>query len=94
MTTDLLWKIIRGVADEQGYELEGSELYIDKYNAVAFAIYENDSGYLQVHQWEYVNDEGKGRYGRAVYSLRDVSDVVQFCNVLISSSNIRAKRRS
>ncbi|KUI97777.1 hypothetical protein [Vibrio sp. MEBiC08052] len=87
-------ELVKTVAIEQGYEVEGSQIYLDKYNSVDFSLCENDSGYLQVHQWEYTNDEGEGRYGRAVYSLRNITDVIQFCNILISSSNIRAKRRT
>ncbi|HJW02763.1 MAG TPA: hypothetical protein VJ548_05730 [Azospira sp.] len=84
--------IIKQVATEQGYEVQGTEIYLDKYNAVAYSIQENNSGYIQVHQWEYTNEEGIGRYGRAVYSIRSISDAIQFCSVLIASATLRARR--
>ena len=90
--SDLI-KIIKEVALEQTYQVvdEGNSkfIYLANWHGVAFEIKENSSGYLQVHQWEE-----NEKYGRAVYSLRSVSDVIHFCSILISSSNIRAKRQS
>ena len=69
------------------------------YFGVRFSGVKNDkarrmgSNYIEVSQWEGENEESGG-YGRGVYSLRSYSDVVQFCNILLSSSNIRARRRS
>ncbi len=94
MNNEYLLNIIKGVAKEQDYLVEGDEIYIDRYNSVAFSIHENDSEYIQVHQWEYTDDNGGGRYGRAVYSLRNISDVIQFCSIMIASANIRAKRKA
>ena len=98
MDFDKLDEIIKQVATEQGYEItEGYrkfEVYIDRYNAVAFEVWANtSSGYIQVHQWESSEKEGAGKYGRGVYSLRDFSDVIHFCNIMISSAAIRARRR-
>lgn len=87
-----LVELIQQVATEQGYKVEGNEIHLDKYNAVAYAIQENNSGYIQVHQWEYSNEEGEGKYGRAVYSIRSFSDAIQFCAVLIASASLRARR--
>lgn len=98
MTNDYLLNLIKQVAEEQGYEIDGGEkrffIYIDKWNSVAYKINENRAGYLQVHQWEEGTEKDEnGVYGRAVYSLRNVTDVVQFCNILLASSALRAKRR-
>ena len=92
MANTALVEIIKQVAMEQGYTVENNEIHLDKYNAVAYSIHENNSGYFQVHQWEYTNDEGEGRYGRAVYSIRSLSDAIQFCTVLIASAALRARR--
>ncbi len=90
--------LIKEVAEEQNYTLTDGEskfqVYLDNYNAVAFEVWANgSSGYVQVHQWE--EEEGsRGRYGRGVYSIRSYSDAVQFCNILIASANLRARRSS
>lgn len=99
MDFDRLVEIIKEVANEQGYEMTSGErkfqVYIDKYNAVAFEVLANSSsGYIQVHQWEAGDTEGTGKYGRGVYSLRNYSDVVHFCNIMMSSAAIRARRRA
>lgn len=90
-------KIIKMVAKEQNYNVNEEntkiQIYLDGWHTVAFEIRENSTGYLQVHPWESVDENDDGRYGRAVYSLRSVSDVIQFCSIIISSSNIRAKRK-
>lgn len=98
MDFDKLVEIIKQVAQEQGYEMtDGNrkfQIYIDKYNAVAFEIWANSSsGYIQVHQWEGGDNENSGKYGRGVYSLRNYSDVVHFCSIMMSSADIRARRR-
>ena len=98
MDFDKLVEIIKQVAIEQEYEItEGNrkfEVYIDRHNAVAFEVWANSSsGYIQVHQWEERGKEGESKYGRGVYSLRDYSDVIHFCNIMISSASIRARRR-
>ena len=93
-----LVQLIKKVAEEQEYKVTGSDVkfqvFIDKYHAVAFQIWANSSsGYVQVHQWEEGADtEDEGKYGRGVYSLRSYSDTVQFCNIMISSAAIRARR--
>lgn len=75
------------LANETEYQFE---IYIDRYNAVAFHIYGNtSSSYIEVRQWE----DSQQAYGKAVYSLRSNSDVALFCNILISSSQIRARRQ-
>lgn len=97
MDFDKLVEIIKQVAIEQGYEITEGErkfqVYIDRHNAVAFEVWANSSsGYIQVHQWE--EREEQGQYGRGVYSLRDFSDVVHFCSIMISSATIRPRRRA
>ena len=97
MDFDKLIEIIREVAIEQEYQMTDGDkkfqVYIDKYNAVAFEVWANSSsGYIQIHQWENDDTENTGKYGRAIYSLRNYSDVVQFCGVMMSSAAIRARR--
>jgi hypothetical protein len=88
--------IIKAVAKEQNFEIEGGEkqFSIEKgqWHSVAFLVKENSAGYLQVHQWESEKDNENGIWGRAVYSLRKIADVIQFCNILIMSSEIHARR--
>lgn len=97
MNLQNLVKLIKSVAEEQKYSVTGSDVkfqvFIDKYNAVAFEVWANSSsGYVQVHQWEGGESEDRGKYGRGVYSLRNYSDAVQFCNIMIASAAIRARR--
>lgn len=84
------------VAREQGYIVEdyGSAytFYVKAHHAAYFHVKINSSKYLQVHQFEAEADKGEGDYGRAVYSLRSYSDVAEFCNVLMSSARLRARR--
>ena len=97
MKNEYLVTLIKKIAEEQGYDVEGSDkqfyVQIDRWNAVAYKIQENRVGYLQVHQWEEDSEDENGYYGRAVYSLRNITDVVQFCNILLASASIRAKRK-
>ena len=89
-------KIIKTVAKENELVVDGSEkefsIDVNKYHHVAYLVKENSSGYLQVHQWENVNENESGEWGRAVYSLRSISDVIQFCSILLSSTQIYARR--
>jgi len=99
MDFEKLVEIIKQVAIEQNYEISAGdrkfEVYIDNHNAVAFEVLANSSsGYIQVHQWEGGDSPSTGKYGRGVYSLRNYSDVVHFCNVMMSSAAIRARRRT
>ncbi len=99
MTKQEEWiKLIKNVSLEQEYEINNEDnlkfqIYIDRWNAVAFEIYNNkSSGYIEVSQWEG-NSEDNAIYGRSVYSIRNYSDVVNFCNILISSAKLRARRK-
>lgn len=99
MTDQEKWvEIIQNVAGEQGYDVENPDnlkfyIFIDRWNAVAFQVWNNkSSGYIEVAQWEGRSEED-ATYGRGVYSIRSYSDVIHFCNVLIASAVIRAKRR-
>ena len=92
-------EIIQKTAIENEYEVENPEhqkfyIYIERWNAVAYQIWNNrTSGYIEVAQWEG-NSEEESTYGRGVYSIRNYTDVIHFCNVLISSAAIRARRRT
>lgn len=93
-TKNALW-IIKTVSKEQKYKIEEhgeSKLivWLGKHHGVDFELSVNSSGYIQCNQW----DEQEEDYGRAIYSLRSQSDVIHFCNTLISSAEIRAKRRT
>jgi hypothetical protein len=99
MTNQEKWvQIIKDVASEQNYEIENTEnqkfyIFIDRWNAVAFQIWNNkSSGYIEIAQWEG-SSEDDATYGRGVYSLRCFTDVTHFCNILISSAEIRARRK-
>lgn len=90
-------KLIKDVAAEQNYDCTSGnskfQVYFDKHNAVAFEIWANASTkYIQVHQWEEGDDSSPGKYGRGVYSIRSYSDAVQFCNIMIASAALRARR--
>ncbi|MGA2404393.1 MAG: hypothetical protein ABSG91_22270 [Syntrophobacteraceae bacterium] len=90
--------LIKEVARENEFEVvneAGStfEITKDYWHIVAFRIVYSSSGYLEVSQWEQGDEENEeGSYGRAVYSLRRTTDVVHFCNVLVASALIRARR--
>lgn len=90
-------RFIQHVGKEQGFEIEGGEsvvrIVIEAHHGVAYRAQINSGGYLQVQQWECDAQGRKGRYGRAVFSIRSFSDVAQFCSVLIASSALRARRR-
>jgi hypothetical protein len=87
---------IEQVAAEQDWEVGRSKLQMrifdGNHHATAFQVKVNRVGYLQVHAWETSHPK-EDKYGRAIYSLRTESDVVMFCNILMASTAIRAKRR-
>ncbi|WP_457744931.1 hypothetical protein [Sulfurimonas sp.] len=87
-------KIIKEVAKENNFELTSGEKYFevfkDKHHSVSFRVKLNDVNYLQVHQWE--EDKNGGNYGRCIYSLRNINDIMKFCSLMIISSDIRAGR--
>lgn len=89
-------QIIKSVAKENNLTAEGTEkefsIDVNKFHHVAYLVKENSSGYLQIHQWENVNNSETGEWGRAVYSLRSISDVIQFCSILLISTQIYARR--
>lgn len=92
-------EIIKKVAAEAGFKTIPGEkkfqLYIDKDKAVAFDVTVNvATGYIQVDQGEFDEISNAVINGRVVYSLRNYSDVVHFCGIMISSAAIRARRRS
>ena len=88
--------LIKVVAEENGFFIDGGEKQFsidkNKWHSVAFLIKENSTGYIQVHQWESENETDGGIWGRAVYSLRCCTDVIQFCNIVVMSSGMKAKR--
>mgnify|MGYP000267585855 CR=1 FL=1 len=88
--------IIKEVSEESGFSVDGNVnsfmIDVDRYHSVAYYVQQNNSGYLQVHQWEYNNTTGDGDWGRAIYSLRSLSDVVSFCSIILISSQLYARR--
>jgi hypothetical protein len=100
MTEQEEWvNIIQKTALENDYDIENPEnkkfyIYIERWNAVAYQVWNNkSSGYIEVAQWEGSSEE-ESTYGRGVYSIRSYTDAIHFCNILISSSTIRARRRT
>jgi hypothetical protein len=89
-------EIIKQVAIENDLIVEGTEnefsIDVNKYHHVAYLVKINSSGYLQIHQWENANDSSEGEWGRAVYSLRCLSDIIQFCSIVLMSTQIYARR--
>ena len=86
--------IITNFADETGYFVEEIskthvQLHLQKFHGVDFELVANSADYIQVKQW----DENREEYNRSVYSIRCVSDVISFCNILEASVKIRAKRQ-
>lgn len=96
MTIDEYVQIIKNVAGENDLVVEGTQneftIDVNKYHHVAYLVKINSSGYLQVHQWENANENANGEWGRAVYSLRSLSDVINFCSILLISTQIYARR--
>ncbi len=88
--------IIKTIAEENDLEVDGSDnefsIDVNKFHHVAYLVKKNSSGYLQIHQWENANESENGEWGRAVYSLRCLSDIIQFCTILLCSTNIYARR--
>lgn len=85
--------IIKNFAEETGYFVEEIndehiQVHLNKFHAVDFDVLSNSSGYIQCKQW----DENREEYNRSVYSIRSVTDVIAFCNILEASAKIRAKR--
>lgn len=86
--------MIKQVAIESNYVVGDEELHFeitkDNWHSVAYMI--NTHQYIQVRQWEATDDEGNGEYGRSVYSIRSIPDAVLFCQILVASEAIRARR--
>ncbi len=89
--------LIKKVAEEQGYTITDGdfmfEVYFDTYHSVAFQISANkNSGYIEVKQWEEGDGYEASKFGRCVYSIRTYSGAIHFCNILMASVEIRAKK--
>jgi hypothetical protein len=95
MDIDQWHELIKQVGKENDYVFESKDLYIDRHHAVAYYTNVNkDTGYIEISEWQPCEKEqGTWEKGRAVYSLRSLNDVIQFCNILVSGQGIRAKRR-
>jgi hypothetical protein len=90
--------LIVTAAKANGYEIEGNasegnkfELTLGRKHVVDFLLKSNSSGYLQVQMIEERPDS-KWAWGRAVYSIRSISEAFLFCNILTNSAIIAAKR--
>jgi hypothetical protein len=90
MNIELGIKTIREVAIENNFKTTvgttNFEIYKDRVHSESFKIKKNSHGYIQVHEWEEKD------YGRCIYSLRTFNDIINFCNIMITSTNIRAGR--
>jgi len=91
------FNFVREFAKENEFEVTKGrkqfEIWDDRFHAAAFKVKINNAGYIEVHQWEGSPRSRRARWGRAVYSTRSVSDVVNFCNIILASRSLRAKRR-
>lgn len=90
-------KFVKEVAELHGFEVSDGEkvfeISMDTWHSAAFRVVQASTGYLEVSQWEQGEKHPEdGRFGRAVYSLRDSRDVALFCDILRSSAVIRARR--
>jgi hypothetical protein len=87
-------KLIKEVAQEQGFAVSGGDsvytIDVNRWHSVAYQMKVNNAGYIQAHQWEE-GPNGESKYGRAVYSIRDYSGAVKFCQILINSAAIQAR---
>lgn len=95
MDLELALKLIKTISEESGYVIdsEGSnqfEIYQEQWHGSAYWVQINSSGYVEVSPWESKEES----YDRALYSLRSMSDVIQFCNILVQGEELRAKRRN
>ncbi|ODS04727.1 hypothetical protein [Vibrio scophthalmi] len=96
MQLDKALLLIKTVAQENNYQFEKGEgnfweLYINRNHGVSYGLTCSSSDYIEVCHWEG-EQYGDGEYGRAIYSLRCMSDVVRFCNMIICGEELRAKR--
>ena len=92
MNTEFCYEIIENIASENEFILEGNEnsffLYQDREHTEAFSVKKKDNSYL-VYQWE---KESQKYSTHSIYALRNVSEIIKFCNIVIFSSDIRAGR--
>ena len=91
MERTLCYNIIKETALANDFIVEGAEssfiINSDKVHTVSFKIVKKDVFY--VYQWEY---EIKKFSKISIYSLKDKTDVIKFCNILVNSYEIRARR--
>jgi len=86
-------ELIKNIGKENDFKIEGSKyafsIFKEKAHSESFKIKKDASGNndLLVYQWE---DSGYSKH--CIYSLRSISDVVKFSNVLIASTDIRGGR--
>jgi len=80
--------------------VDGDEIEIDsdKWHTAAWRItFNSGSGYWQVQQWNEHSDDSKhddeGFWGRGICSLRNITQVGMFCNIMTSMFQLRAKRK-
>ena len=85
--------LIADVAKQNHYSVKKEglnqlDIEDDRWYGQAFHVgHRSDSGYIEVFRWE-TNEEY-----RTVFSLRNLNDVIRFCNMLIHSEELRAKRK-
>ena len=90
-------ELIITAANASGYLIGGNppegefDLTLGRKHVVDFLLKSNSTGYLQVHMIEERPDD-EWVWGRAVYSIRSISEAFLFCSILTNSANIAAKR--
>jgi hypothetical protein len=85
-------KVIQEVAMEHGYHLTDGEYSFEIFKSTLrpkyFKIKKKDEDLL-VYQWE----DTKNDYStNALYTLRNMNDVIKYCNILNISNDIRSGR--
>lgn len=98
MTTTEMLGWIKQHAELVGYTLgfqkDGSdlEIYLNYVHGVAYYVQVNGER-IQIYQYQGRTELAEDSYQKhSIYSIRDVTDLVDFCNILSCSNRIRAGR--
>ena len=92
MNLELSVKIIKDLATEIGFDVShGNEFEIkaksgkkDRVHSESYKIIKAENKYLRVQKFN------GNEYGTSVYALRDLAQVIKFCNIMITGKEIQA----
>ena len=92
---ETLFRLLQDIAEENDYkhERQGNSLIISLYRDVYTEQHRITPYTYDVHKWLKVSVHIADHEPVTLYSLRDKSDVVRYCQVLISMAGIKALRR-